>query len=128
MAILSKAEMTYTSATNKIKPQVETLRKTLDTKKQGLTGPQLAEADRLIREADSFIKINKWTEAKKKCEIANAELDSLNKQEKIAKGIKIKLTGTWGGTQKVKNKQEKTDFVETKSFTFSPDGKVTIIE
>jgi hypothetical protein len=128
MGILANAEMIYINSTNKIKPGVEALRKTLDAKKQGLSGAQLMEADRLIKDVDSFIKINKWTEAKEKCEMTDSTLTSLLKDEKTAAEVKVKLTGTWSGVQKVKNKQEKADFVEKKIFSFSPDNKIDIIE
>jgi hypothetical protein len=128
MAVLLKSEMTYSGATSKIKPVVESLRKTFDTKKQSLTGAQLIEADRLIKDVDSSITMNKWTEAKEKCEMVDKALSSLVNDEKVAGETKAKLIGTWIGSQKIKNKQEKADFIEKKSFSFLPDGKVDILE
>jgi|WetSurMetagenome_2_1015567.scaffolds.fasta_scaffold117582_2 hypothetical protein len=128
MTILSNAEMTYVNSTQKTKPVVEALRNTFDAKKQSLTGAQLQEAERLIKDADSCIKMNKWPEAKMKCEMIDTALNALIKDERTAAEIKAKLTGTWLETVKTKNKQEKADFVEKKSFTFSPDGKVDIVE
>ncbi len=128
MTILGNAEMNYLNATSKIKPAVEALRKTFDAKKQGLTGAQLQEADRLIKDVDSCMKMNKWPEAKIKCEMVDTALTALIKDEKTAAEVKAKLIGTWIGTVKTKNKQEKADFVEKKTFTFTPDGKVDIVE
>jgi hypothetical protein len=128
MAVLSKSEMTYSSATSKMKPVVEALRKTFDTKKQSLTGAQLIEAQRLIKDVDSSIATNKWTEAKEKCELVDKALSSLVNDEKIAVETKAKIIGTWTGSQKIKNNQEKADFVEKKSFAFLPDGKIDIVE
>jgi hypothetical protein len=128
MAVLSKAEMTYIGATSKVKPIVDSLRKTFDPRKQGLTGQQLIEADRLIKDVDSVIKMNKWPEAKIKCEMTDAALNSLLNDEKTAKEVKAKLIGTWNCTQKVKDKATKADFVEIKVFSFLPDGKIDIVE
>jgi hypothetical protein len=128
MTLLGKAEMVYTGALTQVKPSVEALRKTFDGKKQSLTGAQLKEAESLIKDVDSCIKINKWTEAKEKCVMVDAALNSLIKDEKTAAETKAKLTGTWVGVQKTKDKQAKADYTEKKEFTFSPDGKVNIIE
>jgi hypothetical protein len=128
MTILSNAELMYLNATTKIKPGVEALRKTFDAKKQGLTGAQLQEADRLIKDLDSCMKMNKWPEAKILCDQVDTALASLVKDEKTAAEVKAKLTGTWNATVKTKDKQAKADFTEKKSFTFLPNGKVDIVE
>jgi hypothetical protein len=120
--------MTYAGATSKVKPAVESLRKTFDAKKQGLTSHQLTEANRLIAEVDSLIKMNKWPEAKEKAEMTDTALAALQNDEKVAKDLKAKVVGTWNSTQKIKDKKAKADFVETRIFTFSPDGKLDIIE
>jgi hypothetical protein len=126
--LLGKAELMYTSSLSQVKPGVEAMRKTFDGKKQSLTGAQLLEADRLIKDVDSCIKVNKWTEAKEKCIVVDAALTSLAKDEKTAADTKTKLTGTWIGVQKTKDKQAKADFTEKKQFTFAPDGKLDLIE
>jgi len=70
---------------------VESLRKTFDARKQGLSGPQLKEADSLIALADSCIKMNQFPEAKEKCTLIDATLNSLQKDEKNLKGTETKI-------------------------------------
>jgi len=128
MTILARAELSFTNTTSRLKPGVDSLRKTFDARKQVLSGIQLKEADSLIKEADSLIASNKWSEAKAKCDEVNASLTGLAKDEKVAMETKAKLIGSWVGVQKIKNKDDKSDYTEKKIFTFTPAGKADIIE
>jgi len=65
VTILAKAEAAFTATTNQLQPIVESLRKTFDARKQGLSGPQLKEADSLIALADSCIKMNQFRKQRK---------------------------------------------------------------
>jgi hypothetical protein len=128
VAVLAKAEAAFTATTNQVKPIVESLRKTFDTRKQGLTGPQLKAADSLIAQADSCIKMNQWPEAKEKCTMIDAALNSLQKDEITAKELKPKIVGTWSATRKTVDKEAKANVVEKTTFTFTSDGKADCVE
>ncbi len=128
MTLLARAEFAYSNVASKLKPYVDSLRKTFDARKQRLTGVQLKEADSIVKRADSLITLTRWGEAKASCDAVDTALTSLVKDEKNAREIKTKLIGTWSGVNKVKNKEQKADFVEKKIFTFAPDGKVTSVE
>ncbi len=128
MAILAKVEMTNASSASSLKPVADSLRKTFDARKHGLTGAQLKEADSLINDVDAVMKQNRWAEAKEKCVMIDTMLNGLNKDEKIMSEVKAKLPGTWIGILKTKDTDVKADFIEKKQFTFSANGKVDIIE
>jgi hypothetical protein len=128
VAVLAKADAAFTATTNQLKPVVEALRQTFDARKQGLTGPQLKEADSLIKLADSCIRINQWPEAKEKCTMIDATLNSLLKDETTAKELKPKIIGTWNATRKTADKETKANYVEKTTFTFTSDGKADCIE
>jgi len=128
MTLLARAELAYTVSAGKLKPIVDSLRKTFDARRKGLTGLQLKEADSAIKRVDSMIALNKWSEAKPQCNEVDIALNGLLKDEKTAQETKTKLMGVWTGVLKVKNKDEKSDFVEKKVFSFARDGKVDVVE
>jgi hypothetical protein len=128
MTMLAKADITYTGTAAKLKPAVDSMRKSFDARRQGLTGLQMKEADSLIKDIDALIKKNKWEEVKARCDEADSVLRSLTKDEKVAQETKSKLIGSWTGIQKVKNKEDKSDFIEKKVFTFFSDGKTDMVE
>ena len=128
VTILAKAEAAFTATTNQLQPIVESLRKTFDARKQGLSGPQLKEADSLIALADSCIKMNQFPEAKEKCTLIDATLNSLQKDEKTSKELKPKLLGTWNATHKTVDKETHANYVEKTTFTFTLDGKADCTE
>ncbi|HEX7509788.1 MAG TPA: hypothetical protein VF335_00675 [Chitinivibrionales bacterium] len=128
ITLLARAELTYTTSASKLKPVVDSLRKSFEARKQGLSGMQRKEADSLIHRVDSLIALNKWSDVKPVCSDVDTALNGLAKDEKKAVETKTKLIGTWTGVQKVKNKEEKADFVEKKVFSFTREGKVTIVE
>jgi hypothetical protein len=126
MSILAKAEAGYGATTAQVKPAVEALRKSLGDKKLNFSGTILREADSLLSVVDSFIKMNKWPEAKAKAMEADTIFMSLEKSNQLAKEMRPKLVGTWSGSQAIK--QDGANAVEKKSFSFGADGKVNIVE
>jgi hypothetical protein len=128
VAVLVKAEASYITTTNQLKPFVDSLRKTFDARKQGLTGPQLKAADSLIALADSCIKMNQFPEAKDKCVLTDAALNSLQKDEKTAQELKSKIVGIWNASRKTVDKEAHANVVEKTTFTFTSDGKADCIE
>lgn len=128
ITIIAKAELGNSDVSGKLKPYVDSLRKTIDLRKHKLSGMQLKEADSLTARADSLIKMNRWADAKVACVELDAILTSLEKDETTAKETKAKLTGSWTGVLATKNKEEKSNYVEKKVFNFAPDGKIDIVE
>ncbi len=126
MGILAKAESGYGATTAEVKPFVESLRKSLGEKKLNFSGNILKEADSLLGVVDAFIKANKWPEAKAKSLEVDTVFMSLEKSAQLARELRPKLLGTWSGSQAIK--EEGANAVEKKSFAFTPDGKIAIVE
>jgi hypothetical protein len=124
--LLITAEAAYGATTASVKPFVDSLRKSLGDRKLNLTGPQLKDADSLLAFLDSYIKANKWPEAKIKGLEVDATFRALDQDEKKMKELKPKITGTWSGSQKITEEGAKA--VEKKTVTFGADGKFDITE
>jgi hypothetical protein len=126
--LLATAEASYGATTGQLKPGVEAMRKTIADKKLNLTGTHLHEADSLLAFLDAIIARCDWQSAKEEAAMIDIAMNSLLKNEQTAKEIKPKVIGTWTSTESIKNKEEKSNAVEKKSFSFAPDGKLDIIE
>jgi hypothetical protein len=126
--LLAKAESTYGATTDQIKPGVMALRKSIGEKKLTLSGVHLKEADSLLAILDATIAKNDWQSAKDEAASVDTAIISLLKNEQMAKEVKPKVIGSWNETEVIKNKEEGSNAVEKKSFTFAPDGKLDIIE
>jgi hypothetical protein len=126
--LLMKAETSYGTTTEQFKPGVEAMRKSIADRKLTLSGTHLKEADSLLAILDASIGRNDWQQAKDLAAMINMVINSLVKNELTAKGMKPKVIGTWSSTEVIKNKEEKSNAVEKKSFTFGADGKVDIVE
>jgi hypothetical protein len=126
--LLATAEASYGATTGQLKPGVEAMRKTLADKKLNLTGAHLKEADSLCALLDATIAKNDWVSAKEEAAMIDIAVNSLVKNEQTAKEIKPKVVGSWNSTEVIKNKEDKSNAVEKKSFTFAPDGKLDITE
>ncbi len=126
MGILAKAESGYGATTAQVKPAVESLRKSLGDRKLNFSDGILKEADSLLSVIDAFINENKWPEAKAKAMQADTVFSSLQRCEKLAKDLRPRLLGTWSGSHAIR--EDGARAVEKKSFAFSPDGKVAIVE
>jgi hypothetical protein len=126
--LLATAEVSYGATTDQLKPGVEALRKSIAEKKLTLTGVHLKEADSLLSLLDATIAKKDWVSAKEEAAMVDTAVNSLLKNEQTAKEVAPKVVGTWNSTEVIKNKEEKSDAVEKKSFTFAPDGKLDLIE
>jgi hypothetical protein len=126
--LLATAEASYGATTGQLKPGIEAMRKSIADKKLTLTGAHLKEADSLLALLDATIAKNDWQSAKEVAAMVDTAVNSLLKNEVTAKEIKPKVVGTWTSTEVIKNKEEKSNAVEKKSFTFAPDGKLDITE
>jgi hypothetical protein len=126
--LLLTAETSHGATTEQLKPGVEQMRKSIADRKLTLTGPHLKEADSLLAILDACIAKKDWAQAKDLAGMIDTVVTSLVKNEQTAKEIKPKVVGTWNSTEIIKNKEEKSNAVEKKSFTFAPDGKLDIIE
>jgi hypothetical protein len=126
--LLSKAEVSYGATTDQLRPGVEAVRKSIADKKLNLTGAHLKEADSLLSLLDAAIAKNDWQTAREQASMVDIAVNSLLKNEQTAKEVKPRVVGTWNSSEIIKNKEEKSNAVEKKSFIFAPDGKLDIIE
>jgi hypothetical protein len=126
--LLGTAEASHGATTDQLKPGVTAMRKSIAERKLTLTGTHLAEADSLLALLDATIARNDWPLAKDQAAMIDTVITSLLKNETTAKEVRPKVIGTWNSTEVIKSKEDKSNAVEKKSFTFSPDGKVDINE
>jgi len=126
--LLTTAESSNGATVDQVKPGVTAMRKSIAERKLTLTGMQLAEADSLLAVLDATIAKNDWQTARDQAAMIDTVITSLLKNETTAKEVKPKVVGTWNSTEIIKNKEDKSNAVEKKSFTFAPDGKVDINE
>ena len=117
---LEHAEATLGSAAEKFRPLVDSLRKTIDARKALLSGLQLADANELDAELDSFANKGWLVQAKDKAIHLDSVMDLLVRDEEHMKEIKPQIIGRWV-SQRVPEGKYKA--METRKFTFKKDGK-----
>jgi hypothetical protein len=126
--LLLTAGTAHGITTEQLKPGVESMRKSIADRKLTLTGAHLREADSLLAVLDACIAKKDWPQAKELAGMIDIAIISLHKNEATAKDVKPKIIGAWSSTEIIKNKEDKSNAVEKKSFTFGADGKIDLIE
>jgi hypothetical protein len=123
---LEKAEGEYAADMEKFKPYVDSLVASIGERKEGLSGRHLQVADSLTALIDSFVTMNWLRQAKEKAEMLDELLPSLHAQQEKADELRSKVAGSWKAQNVPGDKRFKA--IETKVFTFKPDGSVKMSE
>jgi hypothetical protein len=126
MVTLEKAEIWYEETMRRLKPELETQMRSLNERKQGLTGLQLAVADSIAGIVDSFTAINWLLQAKQKADILDGIMAGLINDEALMQKLRPRVIGTWKGEASPEDKKLKA--VERRKFIFGADGKLQIEE
>jgi len=120
MICLEKAETDFNAAIEKMRPYVESTRKTIKKRMKQLSGLQLKTAQGFDAAIDSMVNKGWILQAKQKCEFLDTLMNSLLKDEEKAKEAKSSIVGTWVSTR-VPDAGYKA--VEKRKFTFGADAK-----
>jgi hypothetical protein len=126
ITLLNAAETAFAATMQNYKPIVDSMRSNFEQRKKGLTGLQLRAADSLLMVITALSAKNDWAGAHDKGVEVDSAMNQLQKDEQVAAQTRPKLLGTWLGADTYKGKG--ASFVEKKSFSFSSDGKVQIVE
>ena len=113
---LEHAEASLSSDAEKFRPLVDSLQKAIDKRKSMLTGLQLADAEELDAELDSFTNKGWLLQARDKAIHLDSVMEHLIKDEEHMKEIKPKIIGRWI-SQRVPEKKYKA--METRKFVFT---------
>ncbi|MBD3315038.1 MAG: hypothetical protein GF344_04570 [Chitinivibrionales bacterium] len=123
---LDRAEEHHAATIEKLKPSLDSLRQSIAERKEALKGRHLHVADSLAVKIDSFAAIQWLGQAMRKARVLDSLLPSLHRQQETALKLSRKLPGTWKTQNVPADKRFKA--VETKIFTFRPNGTVKINE
>lgn len=130
LILIAQAEAAYRDNLVKMKPEVDSLIIILTQAKAKLTGLQAKKIDSAMKVIDSFSQKN-WiyqVEANVKAAV-NDMLPQLKFNEDRAKELLPRLPGEWVCINKTKNMEDKAiNAVEKKIFTYTKDGKCTLVE
>lgn len=123
---LVNAENQSSLSMEKLKPIIDSLRKSFDERKAMLSGAQLRAADSLLRPIDSLLKMNWYMEAQGYVFDSDTIFNQLIKDEEIAKTILPKVIGTW--TIENQATSEGANAIEKKTFKFNKDMTLELNE
>lgn len=122
---LEHAEAALGADAEKFKPLVDSLQKSIDERKGLLSGLQLADAEELDAELDSFANKGWLVQARDKALHLDSVMNHLVKDEEHMKKITPRVIGRWV-SQRVPEGKYKAK--ETRQFIFKKDGTFEGVE
>lgn len=126
---IAAAEAMHKDNLSRLMPVIDSLRSVIRSSRSGLTGLQLKKIDSMMVPVDSFIAINWYLQAFIKAQEITGSLQQLTLNEQRAVELKKKVPGKWVCTNITKSTENRAiRAVEKKTFTFSRDGKVALVE
>ncbi len=127
--LIAQSEAQYSENAARLKPYSDSVIGVLTNAKSKFTGMQLKALDSALAVIDGFVQKNWIYQIEDNCNKAVALLPTLKFNEDRAKELKERLPGVWVCTNTTKSDADKAvHAVETKTFTFGKDGKVTLVE
>jgi len=122
-----QAEKWYDEAMKELKKDVPELKESLNEKKKDLSGLHLEFADSILSIADSLTGINWYMQAENELAYLDSIFPRLIEDQKTAKDIRPKVTGTWVFVESGTGEQG-INYNEKKSYTLKSNGEVKSIE
>lgn len=119
---IKAAETWYETTMQTSKPYIETLRATLTTKIETLSGLPRKDADSLLSVIDSFSTINWLIQAKNKLDKLDTIMPILLQNEATAKTVLTKLTGTWRDVHVIRAEEDNFKATQRRTYKFAKDG------
>ncbi len=126
LSVIASVEAWYDEQMEKLAPDVKKLKATLEERKGGLSGEQLAVAESLLTVIDSLVAKDWLLQARTMLTGLDTTFSVLEQDEERMEKVVSALPGFW--VEQAASAEKGLSAVRTKKFTFKKDGTVELTE
>lgn len=127
--LIARAEEDFEQESKRLKPVIDSLQSVVLEAKRDLDGLHKDVLDSIVAKADSFAALGWALQTENVLRQAVGRIPALKFQQERAAELRPRVPGVWKMTQRTTSEAHReVNAVETKEFTFEPDGDAKLVE